>query len=683
MYRAVSFWMDWRFLDWPNEQVHETIVRRCDEMAAADVNTAIIFGTHFRWDFLPILSRVHDLLAFISGQLHQRNIKLFDHHSSVLTHRIRTPEDRRHIRTFNYHHLPFYPDTDYVPQMKYNGSPLNDWRMIDVETGLPIYIDTYRCEQFCMNNPDFRAAYQAYLRQLLRDVPLDGLMSDDGVYYAGWRACGCRYCREKFAAAYGHSLPPVSDSSFWFNRENPAFQDWIDFRYSMAGEFLSIVKQTVGDLPLMTCCSNSSGQACNTYATSYEEFAPHATLSMLEICGNGVDPNGNWSDLVLGRAMMQLAITRRYALEGCLALGYGFTRAPFEMFWRISRLLGADVWLSTLKGRLVPKCSEIDSLPEEPSLLGNLFTWEKNHEELFNGVSDAKVCVFHSRDTRDHFTRSYYDFEAVYKAACGDLFDANITFDVICDLDEIAKYTCLVLPAAACLSNHPRNALRSFLQRGGILIAIGPTGIRNLRGGVSEPFLAEFGVDIHVDFPSLPRGYQSAEDVYELPGIHCSGAYNGTDVKDNTWATPTVPKGNLYWTPSLNPSGKEVMTISDVLQNHYTEPVQVIEGLTNWRLRRYRRENRIVLVGMNSNITPTFSKKFALSFGSQPIVESLAYQHPCRRLKIKTAVPITSARLFATEFADPCIGTISPEGTEVSFSCDEIEAFFVVELLEK
>src|SRR5690554_6746894 len=131
MYRSVSFWLDWQFLNWPNEQVKEKIIRRCDELANADVNMAIIFGTHFRWDYLPIISRVHDLLAFIAEQLHERSIELFDHHSSVLTHRVRVWKDREHIRRSNFHHLPFYPDPDFAAQMRYNGTLLNDWRMID------------------------------------------------------------------------------------------------------------------------------------------------------------------------------------------------------------------------------------------------------------------------------------------------------------------------------------------------------------------------------------------------------------------------------------------------------------------------------------------------------------------------------------------------------------------------
>lgn len=681
MYRAVSFWIDWRFLDWPNEDVRDMIIRRCDEMAAANINMAVVFGTHFRWDYLPIMTRVHDMLAFTAEQLHQRDIKLFDHHSSVLTHRIRKPEDREHIRKFNYHHLAFYPDADFVSQMKYNGSYLNDWRMIDVETGKPIFIDVYNCEQFCMNNPDFQAAYQTYIRRLLADVPLDGLMSDDGIYYAGWRACGCIHCRKKFATVYGHELPPTSDSSFWFNRESQAFLDWIAFRYKTVADFMCVVQEITGDLPLMTCCSNSSGQVCNAHSTSYEEFAPHNTMSMLEVSGRGINEKGDWTAHFMGRAMLQIAITNKFNLDACLILGYGFTKDSFELFWHINRLLGADAWLSTLKGRLIPKCSSIKSLPEEQALVGNIFSWEKSHEELFSGVSDAKVGIYFSRDTRDNFARSYFDFEAVYKAACQCLFEANVTFDVFYDIDDIFKYKAAVLPAAACLSQRHRDMLRKYMQDGGTIVASGPIGMRDDRNKHTEQFMGEFGIDINVEFPPLPAGYQPTEDVYNLPGIKCSGGYNGKPVVENEWVKITLPAGRVYWTPAMDLLAEGMTKISDIVRENEDEPVEIISGLDKWYVRRYRRKNGIILVGMNSSITPVFSKNFALSFGTQYIVEKLQYSLPCRNPVLKTKEKISSARIFSPECNAPLPAEISADGTQIRFSCDGINKFFVAELL--
>jgi hypothetical protein len=237
-YRAVSWWLSWPDLTWPNDELMDKIRRRADRCAASGVNCCIIFGTHFRWDFMPMWGRLHDMLRFTADELHQRQIVLFDHHSSVLTHRPRNRGEALNIWRSNRHHVPFYPSNETAATWQYNGSRLNDWRMIDVETNEPIYLPSYSAEQFCMNNPAFRDAYCQYVKQLKQDTGIDGLMSDDGIFYAGWRACGCKHCRERFEKTYGRRLPPVSDTSFWGNRHSEAFADWIDMRFQSCGDFL-------------------------------------------------------------------------------------------------------------------------------------------------------------------------------------------------------------------------------------------------------------------------------------------------------------------------------------------------------------------------------------------------------------------------------------------------------------
>ena len=230
-YRAVSWRLTWEDLAWPNEALMDKIRQRADRCAASSVNCCIFFGGHFRWDFMPLWGRLHDMIRFIGTELHQRQIVLFDHHSSVLTHRPRNREEALNIWRKFRGHVPFYPSSEAAATLQFNGSRLNDWRMIDVETGQPLYLPTYNAEQYCMNNPAFRAAYVCYLKQLRTETGIDGLMSDDGIFYGDWRACACSDCRKRFKKEYGHTLPPVSDTGFWGNRRSEAFRDWIAMRY--------------------------------------------------------------------------------------------------------------------------------------------------------------------------------------------------------------------------------------------------------------------------------------------------------------------------------------------------------------------------------------------------------------------------------------------------------------------
>jgi hypothetical protein len=203
-YRAISWWLDWNDMMWPDQAIVDKIRRRADQAAESGVNCAMIFGMHLRWDHMPLWDRLHDLMAFTVAELHSRHIALFDHHSSVLTHRTRTREDDWEIRRRNRHHVPFYPSMETAATWTFEGHLLNEMRMIDVETGQAVYLPTYNAEQFCMNNPYFRHAYQTYVRKLVRDTGIDGLMSDDMIHYGGWRTCGCRWCRERFLKDFGH-----------------------------------------------------------------------------------------------------------------------------------------------------------------------------------------------------------------------------------------------------------------------------------------------------------------------------------------------------------------------------------------------------------------------------------------------------------------------------------------------
>src|ERR1019366_2604977 len=133
-YRAVSWWLTWEDLTWPNPELMDKIRRRADHCAASGVNCCVIFGAHFRWDFMPLWGCLHDELRFIADELHQRKILLFDHHSSMLTHRPRNREEALNIWERNRHHVPFYPSREEAAVRQFNGSLVNDWRMLDVKT---------------------------------------------------------------------------------------------------------------------------------------------------------------------------------------------------------------------------------------------------------------------------------------------------------------------------------------------------------------------------------------------------------------------------------------------------------------------------------------------------------------------------------------------------------------------
>lgn len=260
-HRMTTWWIRWEDLNWPTPDNVDKIKRRAAAFAEANVSAAIIFGAHFRWDYLPMFPLLHDYMAEVAQELHKYDIKLFDHHSVNLVHRYNTREEMRRVMRDSGPHLPWCPTWEAAANWEYQGKKLNDWRMMDVKTGKPLYLPQYTGEGFCHRNLDYIAAYKAYLKQLIDDTGIDGLSADDAMYYASFNACGCAHCRAELKRRTGMELPPVTDQSFWGNWDNPAWHAWIDLRQDATGEFYSKVAQDLPkDFMLTGCGSDSAGR---------------------------------------------------------------------------------------------------------------------------------------------------------------------------------------------------------------------------------------------------------------------------------------------------------------------------------------------------------------------------------------------------------------------------------------
>jgi hypothetical protein len=186
----------------------------------------------------------------------------------------------------------------------------------------------YNAEQYCMNHPAFREAYGRYVRKLVTETDIDGLMSDDGIYYADWRACGCHHCRERFRREYGRELPQVADAGFWGNRRSEAFRDWIEIR------FAAVRLPRVAELLVIPAwrCLSSDGHASLAYGMSYQIYPK---LQPRNVSKWSVDTHHRrtWDD----RISPDAAPRSRDHRAPCFGLGYGhFDNAPSPGFSKFS-----------------------------------------------------------------------------------------------------------------------------------------------------------------------------------------------------------------------------------------------------------------------------------------------------------------------------------------------------------
>lgn len=678
-YRAVSWWLTWEDLTWPNAEAMDRIRRRADACAANGVNCCLIFGAHFRWDFMPLWGRLHEMFRFIADELHQRQIILFDHHSSVLTHRPRNRDEALNIWQRNRHHVPFYPTAEAAADWQFNGSRLNDWRMLDVETGQPVYLPAYHAEQFCMNNPAFRAAYAQYVKRLLAETGIDGLMSDDGMFYAHWRACSCEHCRARFEQEYGYRLPPVSDAGFWGNRRSEAFRDWIAMRFQSSGDFLKNARQVLpADFPLLSCCSSSDGHAMPGWGISYQDFIQSCNVVMLEMCGSTPTLAGTWDDRIPSQ-MLHLAIARDHH-AACIGLGYGFFPDTAFFVWAVNKFLGSDCWFSTLKGRLNASEAQLAALADDPELVGEGFRWEQAHPQLFTGEADTDIAVPFSRATRDFYGQVAGDYVTDYHVSCQELTRAGISHEVVTDIPTCGKTRQLVLSSAICLSTEERRQLAQFLNAGGTVIATGPNGHYDERANpVAKPWLREFGVPVDLIEPPRPGGfppYQNFQTPVEITQCRVPESFQAK-LQDGWFSTP-VGKGRLVWRPERISRKGVAAAVCQALQSQDRATV-VVRGLpAGWRLRQYRDGKRLLIHALLGKVETVLHPSLENHFIRQRIVESVKFPPLTEELSLESPLALTRVMLHSPDLPDARFGRRTTD-RRWSLSPAGVSRYFILE----
>lgn len=484
--RYVSWWLKWEDLNWPNADNLDRIRRRADLVAENSASAAIVFGAHFRWDYLPFFEILHDYLATVADELHQRGIKLFDHHSVNLVHRYDTREEMRNVILHSQPHLPFSPCRAAAADWTFHGRRLNDWRMIDTVTGKPLYFPQYTGEGFCYRNPEFVASYCEYAQKLIADTGIDGLLPDDSVFYQHYHGCACPVCRKELRDRTGVELPPADDDTFWGNWDNPAWKAWIDLRYEAGGDFQRAVRKILPpDFPTMSCGASSADARSANKGCDAVDFLRGCNLQNLELCGNL--PPYKHDPVTWNRPILHHFVNSSYnsaAAEKvgahCVGGGYAFTEPAANIVWALNKCLGADCWFSTLKGRLGLSSADLAKLPDDFSPVGRAFRFEERHPELFDTVPVRQAGVFFSRETRDHTLygnltdgeqRDFYQAQSL-------LAGAGIAVGTLLEIPENTDgCRLLIVPGAASITTDEAEKLRRFAAAGGVVLAFGPCGL--------------------------------------------------------------------------------------------------------------------------------------------------------------------------------------------------------------
>lgn len=482
--RFTNWWIHWEDLHWPNPDSREAIKRKAEKYAQANITSAIIFGCHFRWDYLPFFTILHDYLATVAEELGKYHIELIDHHSVNLIHRYSTPEQMRRVMEHSGPHIPFSPSREAAASWEYNGKRLNNWRMIDVRSRDILWFPQYASEGFCHRNPEFGESYRDYAVKLVRDTGIKGLMADDAMYYANMNACACPYCRQELKNRTGLELPPIEDQSFWGNWDNPAWKAWIDLRFDATHDFHKALRAVLPeDFLLMSCGAPSATGGAVMSASDARKFMGGCNYVNQEFSGNTppykqdpVTVNVPVAPRLISASHHQAAAREKGVR--CYGTGYGFTEETANIIWAVNKMLDADCHFSTLKARLGLPQKILRTLPEEEDVIQKAYTFEKEHPQLFSGEPIGQLGVYFSYETRNHtcFGALAKGYTEDYAQILKMLFRAGISAHTVFKFPEDTKqYPLILLPSPAAMTDGEKAALKRYAEVGGKILITGPS----------------------------------------------------------------------------------------------------------------------------------------------------------------------------------------------------------------
>ena len=552
--RISTWWIKMPDLYWPDPDNLDKIKRRAEGFAKADVTAAMIFGTHFRWDYIPYLPLLHDYLATVAEELHSYGIKLYDHHSVNLVHRYSTREELRQVMTHSGPHLPFSPSREAAASWEYKGMRLNNWRMLDVRTGEPLYFPHYTAEGFCHRNPEFQYAYKEYLKELIADTGIDGLSADDGMYYMQYNACGCAHCRAELKRRSGIDLPTVEDRSFWFNWDNPAWNHWVDLRFDATGEFYSTVAEILPkDFMLTGCGTMSASHVAPGMGSDARQFLRGCNYVNMEMVGNPVpykkDPvTRNYPPIMRVCNASHHQACAREKNTRAFNTGFAHTTIVADHAWAISKFLGADAWVGTLKPRLGLPESILDTLPKEEDIVGQAFSFEKQHPQLFSGDTVGQLGIYFSYETRNHtmFGNLAKGYSEDYMQTVSLLLRNGLSPHTVFSFPEDTDtYPLILLPSAARMTAEEKADLDTYLAAGGKVLVTGPSAL----------------MDCHSDWTLLNK-------VPETDNALFITTRDGVGIQRPAWASDTII------TPSSAPD-----TWEQVRPGLFYNPQRMSDGL--------------------------------------------------------------------------------------------------------
>lgn len=436
------------------------------------INHLITFScTHFRWSFQrwwPLLAKT---LGRIAESCHQHGIVLTEHSSAIVVHDITCAEDQAYLQRLlkvRKSSIESWPELldDIQADPLIDGVRLSAMLQVDGATGH--YSRTpYRATAMCMNNPDYRAIYFAYL-QTLYEAGIDGIMTDDVQMFG--QGCACRHCRRLFHEQTGYNMPESGEAwRRWYgDHDDPTFRAWIDFRYRSIEDYHLAVDSHYESLGRRLLRPDYQSHCLNwNLHGSCLENKPTLDWIFQESCFSTII-RYSWIHYLIEQSHRQMVSRQRDIPH--MIMFYPDRDDTMRFSWALSRWCGA-LYTGTPEGERTDY-SETAIRDFE----------SRHHSRLFGNEKLADIALFDSKRNRE-LNPDYWHLNghSFWMQTC---LMHNLQFELVQaqEADRLMRYPLVLLVKQALMSRDEIRLLRQYVQQGGTLLIHQQPGILDESG---------------------------------------------------------------------------------------------------------------------------------------------------------------------------------------------------------
>ena len=393
-------------------------------------------------------------------------------------------------------------DSNRAHELLYRAHP--EWFAVDAG-GKPYRAgETYIS---CINSPYYDEWIPDILREIIERYQPEGITDNSWAGLGRGSICHCANCRRKFQEKAGHELPREQN---WDDR---VYREWIRWNYARRIEVWESNNRTTKAAGGQHCIwsgmnSGSIGGQCQSFR-DYKAICERAEIIMLDHQSRGdatgFQHNGEAGKLVHGLLGWDKLIPESMAMyqAGNPTFRLASKPEPEARLWMLDGLAGG----------LQPWWHHVGAYHEDRRMYRTaepVLRWhEANQEFLINREPIATVGVAWSQTNTDFYGRD--DAENLVELPCRGWTNALVRGRIPylpVHLDHVerdaAKFSVLILPNLAAMSDAQIAGVRRFVERGGSLIASGESSRCDEWGEPREDFaLADlFGAHVLGDKPA-------------------------------------------------------------------------------------------------------------------------------------------------------------------------------------